>query len=80
MTVSPEKISTDEFNLLMQTITEGWNGGNARTPALAGGAREAANCFSEDAVYLESPDKPLYRGRAELYEFFGGDNGTDIPC
>jgi hypothetical protein len=33
MTVSPEKISTDEFNLLMQTITEGWNGGNPRKAA-----------------------------------------------
>ena len=70
MTLSPEKISTDEFNLLMQTIAEGWNEGNAR---------RAADCFSEDAIYLEPPDKQLYRGRTELYEFFGGDDGTDIP-
>jgi len=70
MTVSPEKISTDEFNPLMQTIAEGWNDGNAP---------RAANCFSEDAIYLEPPDKQLYRGRAELYEFFGGDKGPDVP-
>lgn len=64
------KISTDEFKLLMQTIADGWNEGDAR---------KAADCFSEDAIYVEPPDKQLYRGRAELYEFFGGDNCTDLP-
>lgn len=54
----------------MYRIAESWNTGNAR---------QAADCFSEDAVYLEPPEKQLYRGRAELYEFFGGDRGTDIP-
>jgi hypothetical protein len=73
------KISTAEFDQLMQTIADGWNEGNARTPALAGGAREAADCFSEDAIYVEPPDKQLYRSRAELYEFFGGDNDMDLP-
>ena len=70
MTTSPMKISTDEFERLMQTIAESWNEGNAR---------QAADCFSHDAIYVEPPDKQLYRGRAELYEFFGGDNGADIP-
>jgi len=64
------KISTDEFDRLMQSIADGWNEGDAR---------KAADCFSEDAIYVEPPDKQLYRGRAELYEFFGGDSGTDIP-
>ena len=68
-----------EFEELMKTIAEGWNEGDARTPALAGGAREAADCFSEDAIYIEPPEKQLYRGRDALYEFFGGDHGTDIP-
>ena len=63
-------ISTSEFERIMQTIVEGWNEGNAR---------KAADCFSEDAVYVEPPDKQVYHGRAELYEFFGGDQGTDIP-
>jgi hypothetical protein len=49
------KISTDEFERLMQTIAEGWNEGNAR---------QAADCFSQDAIYVEPPDKQLYRGRA----------------
>ena len=66
----PMKISTDEFDQLMQTIADSWNEGNAR---------KAAHCFSEDAIYVEPPDKQLYRGRTQLYEFFGGDNGTDIP-
>jgi len=59
-----------DFERLMQTIADGWNEGNAR---------KAADCFSEDAIYVEPPEKQLYRGRDELYEFFGGDNGTDIP-
>jgi len=64
------KISMDEFERLMQTVAEGWNEGNAR---------KAAACFSDDAIYIEPPDKQLYHGRAELYEFFGGDGGTDLP-
>ena len=64
------KISTDEFERLMQTIAAGWNEGNAR---------KAADCFSEDAIYVEPPDKQLYLGRAELHEFFGGDSGPDLP-
>jgi hypothetical protein len=64
------KISTSEFERIMQTIGEGWNDGNAR---------KSAECFSEDAVYVEPPDKQVHHGRAELYEFFGGDQGTDIP-
>jgi ketosteroid isomerase-like protein len=63
-------IQPSEFEQLMQTIAEGWNQGNAR---------KAANCFSEDAVYVEPPDKQVYHGRAALYEFFGGDQGPEIP-
>jgi len=70
MTRSPEKISTGEFNQLMQIVADGWNEGEAR---------KAADCFSEDAVYVEPPEKQLYRSRAELYDFFGGNHGTDLP-
>ena len=62
--------TTSQFHHLMQTIADGWNEGNAR---------KAADCFSEDAIYVEPPEKQLYQGRAELYEFFGGDQGTDLP-
>ena len=63
-------LNTTQFNQLMQTIADGWNEGDAR---------KSVDCFSEDAVYTEPPDRQLYRGRAELYQFFGGDIGTDVP-
>ena len=56
-------LTAQEFERLMMTISDGWNKGDAR---------EAADCFSEDAIYVEPPDKQLYHGRSELYEFFGG--------
>jgi ketosteroid isomerase-like protein len=64
------KLTTSAFHELMQTVAEGWKEGNAR---------KAADCFREDAIYVEPPDKQLYHGRAELYEFFGGHAGTEIP-
>ena len=63
-------VLVSDFERLMQTIAEGWNEGNAQ---------KAAGCFCEDAIYVEPPEKQLYHGRAELYEFFGGDAGTDLP-
>ena len=54
----------------MQSVADGWNEDNAR---------KAADCFGEDAIYLEPPDKQVYRGRAALFEFFGGETGTKIP-
>ena len=68
--MKPMKITMFQFNQLMQTVADGWNEGNAR---------KAADCFSPDAVYIEPPDKQVHRGRDELYEFFGGDNGPEIP-
>jgi ketosteroid isomerase-like protein len=59
-----------EFEELMKTIAEGWSEGDAR---------KAAECFSEDAIYIEPPEKQVYRGRDALYEFFGGSRGTDVP-
>ena len=63
-------LSAREFKQLMQTVADGWNEGNAR---------KAAGCFSTDAIYVEPPDKQLYHGRSELYQFFGGDSGPDLP-
>jgi len=64
------KLNISQFTHLMQTIADGWNEGNAR---------KAANCFTEDAVYTEPPDKQVHHGRKGLYEFFGGDAGPEIP-
>jgi hypothetical protein len=64
------KLKTSEFERLMHTVAHGWREGDAH---------KAADCFSADATYVEPPDKQLYHGRRELYEFFGGDAGTDLP-
>jgi hypothetical protein len=54
------KLTTQDFERLMQTVSDSWNEGNAR---------KAADCFSEDAIYVEPPDKQLYHGREELMSF-----------
>lgn len=54
----------------MNIVAEGWNEGDAR---------KSADCFAEDAVYIEPPDKQVYIGRESLFEFFGGDKKTDPP-
>jgi ketosteroid isomerase-like protein len=67
---SNRQLNEKEFQKLMQTVATGWNEGNAT---------KAANCFREDAVYMEPPDKQIYIGRAALFEFFGGAKGPEIP-
>ena len=57
---------TAQFEVLMKTLAVGWNEGNAE---------KAADCFTENAIYSEPPDKQLYRGRAALFKFFGGNEG-----
>ena len=42
------------------------------TRRTTGDARMAADCYAEDAVYSEPPDRQLYVGREALYTFFGG--------
>jgi hypothetical protein len=64
------KLTATEFSKLMNTVAEGWNEGSAR---------KAADCYTEDAVYTEPPDKQVYVGRQELYEFFGGDKKPERP-
>ena len=61
-----QNISRDEFESLMNRLAKGWNDGNAHA---------AVDCFSQSAIYSEPPDKQLYRGRAELFKFFGGEQG-----
>jgi SnoaL-like domain len=61
-----QKITVIEFERLMQLVADGWNKGDAR---------KAADCFTENAIYSEPPDKQLYKGRTELFKFFGGNEG-----
>jgi len=60
---APAPLTTAQFRGLLASVAAGWN---------AGDARKAADLFTEDALYLEPPDKQFYSGRSALYEFFGG--------
>ena len=62
--------TTDEFRRLMNKIAEAWNEGNAG---------KAAECYTEDVVYIEPPDKQVYVGRQALYDFFGGSKRPEPP-
>ena len=65
-----KQITTDEFKRLMNRVAESWNTGNAR---------KAAECYTEDVVYLEPPDQQIHIGRRALYEFFGGEEPPQPP-
>jgi ketosteroid isomerase-like protein len=58
-------VTHEEFVTLMETIAESWN---------AGDTERGLSCFTDDAVYMEPPDRQRYEGRAELYTFFGGED------
>ncbi|MEW6405295.1 MAG: nuclear transport factor 2 family protein [Chloroflexota bacterium] len=60
------KLTHSGFARLLQCLADGWNQGDAR---------QAADCFTEDALYTEPPDKQYYSGREALYHFFGGEHG-----
>lgn len=64
------KINVVQFKKLMQTVSTGWNEGDAK---------KAVDCFTIDALYLEPPDKQFYAGRNAIYEFFGGNKKPDPP-
>ena len=54
-------LNTHQFEKLLQNLAEGWNTGDAG---------RAADCFTGDAIYLEPPDKQVYKGREALQAFF----------
>src|SRR5215469_14638454 len=62
--------STHDFIALMRIVAEGWNEGNAR---------KASDCFTEDAVYLEPPNRQLYVGRRAIDDFFGRPTKPQPP-
>jgi hypothetical protein len=65
-----ETISEKHFREVVTNIAKGWNEGNAAF---------ASQYFDDNAVYEEPPGKQLYKGRKEIFEFFGGDSGFDTP-
>src|SRR5262245_6344775 len=66
---SKSKLSQAEFETVMSTVAAAWNQGNARN---------AASCFTEDALY-SGPPAQGHSGRKALYEYFGGDRGRPQP-
>ena len=63
-------LSNEAFAALLRGVSKGWNNNDARA---------AADCFAEDAVYIEPPDQQRYQGREALFEFFGGEAGRASP-
>lgn len=66
----PGGLDVDGFRALMERVAAGWREGNAA---------KAVECFTEDALYEEPPRKQFHSGRADLFEFFGGEKGTELP-
>lgn len=64
------RLTTTEFETLLHEVSNGWNSNDARM---------AADCFTLDAIYTEPPNRQLYKGREELFDFFGGENGRTSP-
>ncbi len=62
-------MNLQEFKELMQTVAKGWNTKNAAM---------AVDCFTQDAIYIEPPDKQFFKGKDELYQYFVGDTGIDM--
>jgi ketosteroid isomerase-like protein len=61
-----DRLDAAGFAALANQVADGWNRGDAST---------AADAFTDDAIYVQPPRLQLYRGRAELFRFFGGDKG-----
>ena len=58
------------FRATLDSVAAGWNSNRADP---------AASCFTEAAVYLEPPDRQLYRGRPALREFFAASIAPPRP-
>lgn len=67
---SNETINQKDFISIAANIAKGWNEGNASL---------AAQYFDEHAVYEEPPGNQIYKGKKEIFEFFGGVDGFEIP-
>jgi hypothetical protein len=65
-----EMVNEKDFTEIVTNIAKGWNEGNAEF---------AAQYFADSAVYEEPPGNQLYKGRKEIFEFFGGERGFNKP-
>jgi hypothetical protein len=69
-TPAPGRLDQAGFQKLIGTLTDAWDSNNAR---------QAADCFTEDAMFSSPPDPEIRKGRQELFEFFGGSKGRPKP-
>lgn len=67
--VERRKMNNQGFEALMWTIAQSWSTGEPRA---------AADCFTEDVVYVEPPDRQHYAGRDAVYELSGGDDPSPM--
>lgn len=68
--IKEESIDQKKFTEIVNDIANGWNEGDASL---------SSKYFDEHAVYEEPPGKQLYKGRNEIFKFFGGDDGFEMP-
>jgi len=66
----PGRLDQAGFQKLIGTLTDGWDSNNAR---------QAADCFTEDAMFSSPPNPEIRKGRQALFEFFGGEKGRPKP-
>jgi hypothetical protein len=59
--VAATPLESAAFRAVLDTVASGWNSARADL---------AAGCFTEGAVYLEPPDRQVYRGRPAIRGFF----------
>lgn len=57
----PDRLTHTGFDALLERLAAAWG---------ALDAVAAADCFTDDAVYMEPPDVQLFRGREELLAYF----------
>jgi len=62
--------TSEDFRVLMVAVSSAWNQGSASS---------AVSCFTDDAVYMEPPDRRVYIGRKALIDFFGGTKRQEKP-
>lgn len=54
-------MNTMQFKILMQTVADGWNNFEPK---------KSVECFTEDVIYIEPPDKQLVVGKENLFKYF----------
>lgn len=54
-------MNSSEFRVLLTTVAQAWNEADTK---------KALNCFTDDAIYMEPPDRHFFQKRTELEVLF----------